>query len=156
MPLDLNRRAWLTTLAALALPLLPRGAAANPARVEVWKSPTCGCCQDWMRHLQAGGFTFDVHAEGNTDARARLGLPVRYGSCHTARVAGYVLEGHVPLREVQRLLREKPAGVVGLAVPAMPIGSPGMDGPEYQGRRDPFDVLLVRRDGSASVYQSYR
>ena len=82
-------------------------------------------------------------------------MPLALGSCHTAEVGGYAIEGHVPAREVLRLLREKPRDVVGLAVPAMPLGSPGMDGPEYGGRRDPFDVLLVRKDGSAIPYQSY-
>ena len=87
--------------------------------------------------------------------RARLGIPVRYGSCHTALVGGYAIEGHVPAREIRRLLAQRPVAV-GLAVPAMPIGSPGMDGPAYGGRKDPFDVLLVGLDGSASVYQPYR
>jgi hypothetical protein len=147
--------AWL---GAAVLPLAtPRAAhAAAGLRVEVWKSPTCGCCKDWVRHLEASGFQVRVHDEGNTDARARLGMPLSFGSCHTATVGGYVLEGHVPAREVKRLLAEKPTQVVGLAVPAMPVGSPGMDGPEYGGRRDPYDVLLVRRDGRANVYQAYR
>jgi hypothetical protein len=82
-------------------------------------------------------------------------MPVKYGACHTGQVAGYALEGHVPAREVLRLLKEKPAAV-GLAVPGMPRGSPGMDGPAFRGKRDAFDVLLVLRDGSASAYQSYR
>jgi len=77
------------------------------------------------------------------------------GGCHTGVVGGYAVEGHVPAREIQRLLREKPKAV-GLAVPGMPIGSPGMDGPAYGGRRDPYDVLLVQADGRASVYQRYR
>lgn len=84
-----------------------------------------------------------------------LGMPVKFGSCHTARVNGYVLEGHVPASEVKTLLKERPKAL-GLAVPSMPVGSPGMDGPEYKGRKDPYDVLLVQTDGSASVYRSYR
>lgn len=149
--------ATAATTAAMLLAPLARAAttpAASPL-VEVWKSPTCGCCKDWMRHVESGGLRTRAHDEGNTDARARFGLPLRYGSCHTARVEGYVIEGHVPVREIQRLLRERP-DAIGLAVPAMPVGSPGMDGPEYGGRKDPFDVLLVLRDGSARVYQSYR
>ncbi|MDP4300655.1 DUF411 domain-containing protein [Leptothrix discophora] len=129
--------------------------AARPL-VDVWKSPDCGCCKDWVRHLEAHGFQVRVHDEGNQEARVRLGMPQRYGSCHTAKVGDYTLEGHVPAREVLRLLKEKPAGMVGLAVPAMPVGSPGMDGPEYKGRKDPYDVLLVQRDGGATVFQSYR
>ena len=99
--------------------------------------------------------TVTAYDTGNTDVRAQLGMPQQYGSCHTGRVGGYALEGHVPAREIRRLLSERPKAV-GLAVPAMPVGSPGMDGPAYGGQRDPYDVLLVARDGSASVYQSYR
>jgi len=82
-------------------------------------------------------------------------MPAQYGSCHTARIGSYTIEGHVPAREIRRLLKEKPVAV-GLSVPAMPIGSPGMDGPEYGGRKDPYDVLLIKQDGSATSYQSYR
>lgn len=123
--------------------------------IEVWKSPTCGCCKDWIKHLEQNGFSVRSHDDGNTDARVRLGMPIKYGSCHTASVGGYALEGHVPAREVHRLLKERPKAV-GLAVPAMPIGSPGMDGPEYGNRKDPYDVLLVRRDGNSTVFQPYR
>jgi hypothetical protein len=147
-----NRR---TLIALLGAALLPPAWADEVPLVEVWKSPTCGCCKDWIRHLEAHGFQVRAYDQGNTDARAALGIPLAYGSCHTARVGGYAIEGHVPAREIHRLLKDKPAAV-GLAVPAMPIGSPGMDGPEYGGRKDPYDVLLVRRDGSTGVYQSYR
>jgi hypothetical protein len=82
-------------------------------------------------------------------------MPVALGSCHTAKVEGYAVEGHVPAREIQRLLKERP-DAIGLAVPAMPLGSPGMDGPEYGGRNTPYDVLLVHRDGSSRVFQAYR
>ncbi|WP_421881188.1 DUF411 domain-containing protein [Methylibium sp.] len=150
-----DRRRALTALAALfAIPALPAAAAAGKPLVDVWKSPTCGCCKDWIRHLEAHGFMVRSHDDGNTDARARLGMPLRYGSCHTASVGGYAIEGHVPAREVWRLLKERPQAI-GLAVPAMPIGSPGMDGPEYGGRQDPYQVLLVQRDGRSTVYQAY-
>jgi len=146
-----QRRVFIAALlAAASTPLL-----AAPVPVEVWKSPECGCCKDWVRHLEAHGFRVRVHDEGNTDARQRLGMPLRYGSCHTASVGGYAIEGHVPAREIHRLLKERPRAV-GLAVPAMPLGSPGMDGPEYQGRKQPYDVLLVALDGGATPYQSYR
>jgi hypothetical protein len=130
-------------------------AKAQPTRAEVWKGPTCGCCGDWIKHLEANGFEVKVQATGNADIRNKLGMPTQYGSCHTALIEGYAIEGHVPAREIRRLLREKPKAV-GLAAPAMPLGAPGMDGPEYGGRRTPHDVLLVRSDGSASVYQAYR
>jgi hypothetical protein len=133
-------------------------AAAGPgagALVQVWKSPTCGCCKDWIAHLQAHGFRVQVHETGNTAARARLGIDARFGSCHTAVVQGYVLEGHVPAREIVRLLAERPKAL-GLAVPGMPVGSPGMDGPEYGGRRDAYDVLLLTGGTASRVYQAYR
>ncbi|MFK7966426.1 MAG: DUF411 domain-containing protein [Burkholderiaceae bacterium] len=123
--------------------------------VDVWKSPTCGCCNDWIKHLEQNGFTVRAHDTGNNVVRERLGMPSRYASCHTARVGGYAVEGHVPASDVIRLLTEKP-DAVGVAVPQMPVGSPGMDGPVYRGRVDPYDVLLVAKDGSASVFQSYR
>ena len=149
----MQRRTFISgALAALA----GTGAAAQtpPPRVEVWKDPDCGCCGDWVLHLRANGFEVQVHDAGNTAARKRLGMPDKLGSCHTARVAGYVIEGHVPAREIHRLLKEKP-DALGLTVPGMPVGSPGMDGPVYGSRRDPYDVLLVARDGRTRVYQSY-
>jgi hypothetical protein len=133
----------------------PPARAQGAPRIEVYKSPTCGCCNDWIDHLKANGFSVVAHDVGNNAARARLGLPARYGSCHTAVVDGYVVEGHVPAREIRRLLIERPQAV-GLAVPEMPFGSPGMDGPKYGNKVDPYDVLLVLRDGSARVFQSYR
>ena len=133
--------------------LRPGRAAA--VSVNVWKSPTCGCCNDWIEHLEANGFSVTSFNEGNSDARKRLGMPVRFGSCHTAEVDGYAIEGHVPAGEIHRLLDEKPQAI-GLSVPAMPRGSPGMDGPEYGGASDPYDVLLIDSDGKASIYQSYR
>jgi len=131
-------------------------AQRSAAQVEVWKSPTCGCCKDWIAHLEAEGFRVKVNEVPDTAPfRAKAGIPERYGSCHTAKVDGYALEGHVPAKEIRRLLGERPKAV-GLAVPGMPVGSPGMDGPVYQGRKDPYDVLLVATDGGARVYQSYR
>ncbi|HOM13629.1 MAG TPA: DUF411 domain-containing protein [Rubrivivax sp.] len=123
--------------------------------MQVWKSPSCGCCKDWIALLQRDGFQVQVFDEGNNAMRAKLGLAQRYGSCHTARIGAYVVEGHVPAREIRRVLAERP-DALGLAVPGMPVGSPGMDGPEYGGQRDPYDVLLVQRDGSSRVFASYR
>ncbi|MBL8328553.1 MAG: DUF411 domain-containing protein [Rubrivivax sp.] len=148
------RRRKLLSAPLLLLPL--SSTLAGPAAsVQVWKDSGCGCCGDWIRHLQQAGFTVKVHDTGNAAARARLGIAPRYGSCHTAVVEGYAIEGHVPAREIQRLLKERPRAL-GLAVPGMPVGSPGMDGPVYGGRRDPYDVLLLASDGSARVFQSYR
>ena len=131
------------------------GTGAPAPGLEVWKDPNCGCCHDWIRHVEASGLRTRVHDTGNVQARARLRMPRHLGSCHTARVDGYVIEGHVPAREIHRLLRERPKAL-GLAVPGMPIGSPGMDGPEYGRRRDAYDVLLVAADGSTLVYQHYQ
>jgi hypothetical protein len=122
--------------------------------MQVWKDPNCGCCKDWIAYLQRDGFQVQVFETGNTAVRQRLGMPQKYASCHTALIGGYVIEGHVNAPEIRRLLAEKPQAL-GLSVPGMPIGSPGMDGPEYGGRKDPYDVVLVQRDGSSRVYRSY-
>jgi hypothetical protein len=148
--MKMNRRQGIA--AAIALLGTPLMAAARP-EVQVWKSPTCGCCKDWVTHMEGHGFKVVVHETGNTAMRARLGLPQELGSCHTALVGGYVVEGHVPAEDVKRLLALKPTAL-GLTVPGMPIGSPGMDGPVYGGRRDPYDVLLVRADMAGKVSTS--
>ena len=152
-----NRRQALR--AGMALLLLPVAAQAQARPeaplVEVWKSPSCGCCNDWITHLQANGFRTVVHDTGNAAMRSRLGVAPQYGSCHTARSAGYAIEGHVPATDIRRLLKERPKAI-GLAVPGMPVGSPGMDGPDYNGHQDPYDVLLITADGRASVYQAHR
>jgi hypothetical protein len=127
------------------------GGAAEPS-VEVWKSPTCGCCGKWIDHLTASGFAVTAHDVGNLAGwRAKHGMPTKYASCHTARVGGYTLEGHVPAREIRRLLAERP-DAVGLAVPGMPTGSPGM---EVDNVRDAYDVMLVLKDGSARSFAHY-
>jgi hypothetical protein len=138
-----------TLLLAAHLP-----ASARTVGAEVWKDPDCGCCKDWIAHLEANGFQVKVHESGNEAARRKLGVDPKYGSCHTALIGGYAIEGHVPAREIHRLLRDKPAAV-GLAVPGMPMGSPGMDAAVYRGRQDAYSVLLLARDGSATVYQRY-
>ncbi|MGQ2979597.1 MAG: DUF411 domain-containing protein [Polaromonas sp.] len=152
----MQRRLFVQALASLAGTSLlahPLMAQARP-QVEVWKDPNCGCCKDWVVHMEANGFDVKVHDSGNSAARKRLGVPDKLGSCHTALVGGYAIEGHVPAREVHRLLKERPAAV-GLSVPGMPVGSPGMDGPEYGTRKDPYDVVLFSRSGATRVYQSY-
>jgi hypothetical protein len=159
-PTRTTRRQLLLALGALPLAALARAAApgaakgAQPTTVEVWKEATCGCCKDWIAHMEANGFKVFVNTGGTNAARVRFGIPQNMASCHTARVAGYTIEGHVPAREVRRLLREKPVAV-GLAAPGMPIGSPGMDTPAYNGKKNPYNVMLIAKDGSASVYQKY-
>ncbi|MGM3277328.1 DUF411 domain-containing protein [Ralstonia sp. 24A2] len=154
-PLSRTRRAFALGLALLPAMAIAQKAASKPV-VEVWKTPTCGCCKDWLTHLRDNGFDVVSHdVEDTVEARKAARMPERYASCHTGMVQGYALEGHVPAREINRLLRERPKAV-GLAVPSMPLGSPGMDGPAYGGRRMPYDVLLISADGQSSVYQAYR
>ena len=157
-----TRRSALTWLAAAAsLASLPAMATtADKTPMEVWKDPNCGCCKDWIVLVEKAGFAVTVHDVGNTAVRAKLGLPTQLGSCHTALVGGYVVEGHVPVADIHKLLQQKPKAL-GITVPGMPVGSPGMDGPEYGGRKDPFDVLLVTKNlmgsgVSTRVFTSYR
>lgn len=149
----MNRRRLLTLAAgAGALAAWPVRAAPPLPLVEVFKNPSCGCCGAWADHLKAAGFPVKLTPVADTgEVRRRVGMPERFGSCHTALVAGYVVEGHVPAAEVRRLLALKPAAV-GLAVPSMPPGSPGM---EMGSRKDPYDVFLVDRRGNATVFASY-
>ncbi|CAB5666170.1 MULTISPECIES: DUF411 domain-containing protein [Comamonas] len=160
-PTTTRRHALHLLAAAAGLAALP-ALAASPAKIpmEVWKDPNCGCCKDWIVLMEQAGFAVTVHDSGNSAVRAKLGLPVQYGSCHTALVGGYLVEGHVPAADVHKLLKDKPKAL-GITVPGMPIGSPGMDGPEYGGRKDPYDVLLVTKslmgsNVSTRVFTSYR
>jgi hypothetical protein len=129
-------------------------AASQGPVVQVYKSPTCGCCSQWVEHLREAGFT--VHTTDTSDLlglKAEHHVPRQAQSCHTAVVDGYVLEGHVPATEVLRLLEVRPA-VRGLAVPGMPIGSPGM---EVEGLApEPYDVLAFDDDGTLRTFASYR
>lgn len=151
----MQRRLILQAIAGLSAAATSAwvGAKTRP-QVEVWKDPNCGCCKDWVVHMRANGFDVKVNDTGNTAARPRLRIPEKMGSCHTGTVGAYAIEGHVPARDIQRLLKEKPKAI-GLAVPGMPIGTPGMDGPLYRGRVDAYDVLLVLEDGSTRVFNSY-
>jgi hypothetical protein len=125
--------------------------AQGAPRVEVFKSASCGCCGAWVDHLRENGFEVKTHDVTDVPAqRKKLGMPERLGSCHSAKVGGYVIEGHVPAADIRRLLKEKPRAI-GLAVPSMPPGSPGMEGP----RSVPYDTLLVGRDGSDRVFAKH-
>ena len=151
-PIPTTRRALLLALGALPLATLAQG--PSKVLVEVWKDPACGCCHEWVKHLQDHGFAVKINDTGNNAARARLRIPRPLGSCHTALVGGYAIEGHVPAADIRRLLKERPQAI-GLAVPGMVVGSPGMDGRVYGNRRDPYDVLLVLPSGATRVYASY-
>lgn len=126
-------------------------AHASEPVIHVYKSEYCGCCHEWVKHLESNGFTVKAEdVENPADYRKKFGMPEKLGSCHSGMVQGYALEGHVPAAEIKRLLAEKPQAK-GLAVPSMPMGSPGMEG----SRKDPYDVLLVKADGSYSTYKHY-
>ncbi|UOO76898.1 DUF411 domain-containing protein [Neisseria sp. Dent CA1/247] len=131
------------------------GKHSEPYQIEVWKDPNCGCCAEWAKRMEGSGFKVVVNNTGNREVREKFGMPRQYGSCHTAKVGGYIIEGHTPAADIRRLLKEKP-DALGLATPGMPLGSPGMDGEIYQNRKHPYDVLLVAQNGSSKVYQSYR
>ncbi len=126
------------------------------AFIEVWKTPTCGCCKMWMEHLEKEGFTVKANDVPQTaPMRTKLGIPDDMGSCHTGLIAGFAIEGHVPASEIKRLLQEPEdlrQQIIGLSVPGMPIGSPGM---EMGTKRDKYDVMLVLKGGKSRVYQSY-
>lgn len=147
----MKRRKFLACLALMPVaPAMAAGPASPP--VHVFKNPDCGCCGGWAKHLESAGFAVKVTDVNDTaPVRKRFGMPERYGSCHTATVDGYVIEGHVPAADVRRLLQSRPAAI-GLAVPGMPVGSPGM---EVGDRVDAYDVLLVDRSGSSVVFSRY-
>jgi hypothetical protein len=141
----------------LAVVLSSIGAVAaqrsQPPVVEVFKSPTCGCCSKWVDHLRASGFTVKTtETEAIDELKAKHQIPQSARSCHTALVGGYVVEGHVPAADVQRLLKEKPA-IAGIAVPGMPIGSPGMEVPGM--RAQAFDVVSFTKQGTTRVFASH-
>jgi hypothetical protein len=154
----LTRRAFVTRMASTALggaamlAVLPRdGAAApKPTAITVYKDPSCGCCTKWVDHLRANGFAPEVHDRSDMDAlKDSLGVPAKLQSCHTAVVGTYVIEGHVPAADVKRLIATKPAKTVGVAVPGMPAGSPGM---EVGGRVDRYDVVAFAAGGATRVF----
>lgn len=125
---------------------------AQGTRMVVYKTPTCGCCRAWVERMQAAGFAIETHDMPDVaPVKTEHGLPGHLASCHTAIVDGYVVEGHVPADVIRRMLRERPQ-VAGIAVPGMPMGSPGMEVPG--GRKDPYDIIAFSRDGKVSVYET--
>ncbi len=128
--------------------------AAATATVDVYKSPTCKCCAKWVDHMRDHGFTVKTHDVGNKEIREKSGISDTLGSCHTALVNGYAIEGHVPAPDIIRLLKEKPKAI-GLSVPDMPHGTPGMEG----ARSDPYNVLLIKERGeerkNTTIYNRY-
>ena len=152
----MNRKHALIATCVLAVAACTR--TAEPSleghSVTVYKNESCGCCNAWVEHLRQAGFAVEVHDIDNLGpTKERVGIPPAMGSCHTAEVGGYFVEGHVPADDIKRLLRERP-DAKGLTVPGMPAGSPGMEVPS--GEVQPYDVFLVGRDGSTSVYSHHR
>jgi hypothetical protein len=137
---------------AACLVLRAHPVEADPQVMQVYKSPTCGCCQKWVDHVRSRGYTVTVsNVSDVTPVKRELGVPLGTASCHTAFVGGYFIEGHVPAEDVSRLLAEHP-DIAGLAVPGMPIGSPGMEGPNPH----PYSVLAVGKDGKLEVFADHR
>ena len=169
----LNRLTWVALamggLVGCTQPALPAQSAVAPAaqviqatpdatpvalpRMAVHKTPSCGCCSVWIEHMKDAGFEVDVHDMVDVGpVKERLGVPYTKGSCHTAEVGGYLIEGHIPAADIKRLLEERP-DARGLVLPAMPLGSPGMEVPE--GQQQPYTVELVRRDGTTEPFAQH-
>ena len=148
----MNRRNFLLMSAGAVFAAGPVFAATP--RIQVLKSPTCGCCSAWIAHVEAAGLSVDaqdVTQDALWAAKDKAGITPELSSCHTGFIDGYVIEGHVPAADLQRLLAERP-NALGLTVPGMPIGSPGM---EMGDQRDAFDTLLVLRDGEILVFERH-
>jgi hypothetical protein len=140
----------VTMMAAVAVAGL---VAQDKPAIDVYKDPTCGCCAKWVEHLKQQGFATKITEVPNVEEiKNKSHVPRQARSCHTALVGGYAIEGHVPAADIQRLLKERPAGIIGLAVPGMPIGSPGM---EVGNRVQPYNVLAFDKDGNTRVFASH-
>jgi hypothetical protein len=128
----------------------PGATVASADTIEVWKDPNCGCCKSWVEHMQKHGFTVVIHDTPDlTPVKQKHGVGADLASCHTGIVHGYAVEGHVPADLVRKMLDEKPA-ITGLAVPGMPMGSPGMEG----GMKQKYDIIAFTKDGERKVYAS--
>lgn len=155
----MDRRGFLAAALVSAGTLIARrAAAAEPAHsllvrppVTVYKDPSCGCCKDWVKHMQSNGFTVTAHDDSDMDAiKDHYGVPSGVRSCHTALVGSYVIEGHVPASDIDRMLKEQPK-VAGLAVPGMVMGSPGMEG----GMSRPYTVVAFQKTGATTSFASH-
>ena len=164
--MTIRKATWLVGLISLifaltacsdekAIELINASKITTLVKLDVYKSPTCGCCGRWVSHIDDKGFDAVTHHPADlNDVKRQLGIAPQYWSCHTGvSKEGYIFEGHIPADTMRRFLAEKPAGALGLSVPGMPIGSPGM---EMGNRRDDYDVLLLKKDGSSSVYARIR
>ncbi len=142
--------------AAVLLAAVPVRAEPAPQSTagQIFKSASCDCCTKWMAHMSQNGFALEAKEMANTDLhrfKVHIGLKPDQTSCHTAMIGGYAIEGHVPAEDVKRLLAEKP-DAIGLSVPGMPVGSPGMESGD---QKDPYDVLLIKKDGTSEVFAKH-
>lgn len=148
----LNRRNFVTSALAGGAALFaarPFSLSAQNGKLVIYKTPTCGCCHKWVDHVK-GSFTTEVHDLDNVGPiKAKYGVPAELASCHTSLIGNYVIEGHVPASAITRLLKEKPA-IVGIAVPGMPAGSPGMEVP---GRKDKYEIIAFDKKGKTRVFE---
>jgi len=148
-----SRRAFLGVMGAGGLLLLPSAAVAATKRgglVRIYKNPACGCCSEWAAILRQNGYRTEViEMDDVTDVRRRARVPDELESCHTALIDSYAVEGHVPVEAIDRMLSQRPK-IAGIAVPGMPLGSPGMNGPP-----EPFDVIDFTDDGRRGIYMRY-
>jgi hypothetical protein len=151
----MNRRNALLSIVSLAtLVAAPRFSWAARPLAQVYRNPGCGCCEVWGQLMREAGFQISMEDDPNLAARrAKLGIAEEVAGCHTALVDGFVFEGHIPPADIKRFLTERPAGTIGLAVPGMPVGSPGM-GPEGSG--EPYNVLLLRLNGEPTIYAQHQ
>lgn len=146
----INRRLLIASAGLFSISSAACAQTPRETALTVYKTPTCGCCDGWVAHMREAGFAVTVNNVPDTGpVRARHGLPDALAACHTGLVGGYLIEGHVPAADVRRLLAQKPAAI-GLAVPGMPMGSPGME--TLRNDRDPYDTLLVLRNGASRVF----
>jgi hypothetical protein len=150
----LTRREWLRSSLVGGAAVLVANRFANaavsmaPIAITVYKTPTCGCCKVWVKHLETNGFAVTAHDMASVDDIKRTqNVPASLQTCHTAVVGRYTIEGHVPADVIKQMLKEKPA-ILGLAVPGMPMGSPGMEG----GRKESYEVIAFERNGKTRVY----
>ena len=150
-------RLWSIATATFFIILLSSGfgparaADAKDIQLDVWKSPSCGCCSKWVDYMVSRNYIVKSNNVPHgilAKIKMEAGIAPHLASCHTAKISGYVIEGHVPAEDVERLLRERPVAI-GLTVPGMPIGSPGM---EFGNKREPYEVMLIRKDGTVEIF----
>jgi hypothetical protein len=150
---------WL--LALMMIPLAVRAAddaqpgPRNAGTAVVYKSPTCGCCSKWEKHLEDNGFKVESHpTKDMMSIKSKYHIPTEDRSCHTALIGGYVVEGHVPAEDIKALIKKHPAGVVGISVPGMPVGTPGMESDD--GHVDSYDVVTFDSKGKTTVFSHHQ